>query len=134
VGNNTISDAAIMAALGRQMTRAVARQTVTAGNLANLETPGYRAKEVTFATALDAELKQTASVPVATHSAHFGAAPQSEGTVQEKAGATPRRDGNNVQVDQELLALARAGGDFNQAQTVLSAKFRLIRYAINEAR
>jgi flagellar basal-body rod protein FlgB len=49
VGSNTISDNAIMEALGRHMTRAVARQTVTAGNLANLETPGYRAKEVTFA-------------------------------------------------------------------------------------
>ena len=133
MGNNTISDAAIMAALGRQMTRAVARQTVTAGNLANMETPGFRAKEVTFASALDAQLNQP-SIPTATHPAHFGAAAQTEGTVQEKAGAAARRDGNNVQVDQELLALARAAGDFNQAQTVLSAKFRLIRYAINEAR
>ena len=133
MGNNTISDTAIMEALGRQMTRAVARQTVTTGNLANLETPGYRAKEVTFASALDAQLTQTSS-PVATHKAHFGAAAATEGTVQEKAGVGSRRDGNNVQVDQELLGLASAAGDFSKAQTVLSAKFRLIRYAINEAR
>jgi len=39
-----------------------------------------------------------------------------------------------VQLDRELLALGRAGGDFNAAQTILAAKFRLVRYAINEGR
>jgi flagellar basal body rod protein FlgB len=38
---HTISDAAITAVLRRQMTRAVGR-----GNLANLNRPGYRAKDV----------------------------------------------------------------------------------------
>ena len=48
---NEISDGAIMAALGRQMTTAVARQVVAAGNLANIDTPGYRTKEVQFSDA-----------------------------------------------------------------------------------
>jgi hypothetical protein len=39
-----------------------------------------------------------------------------------------------VQLDRELLGLTRAGGEFTQAQTVLAAKFRLVRYAINEGR
>jgi hypothetical protein len=39
-----------------------------------------------------------------------------------------------VQLDRELLGLARAGGDFSAAQTMLAAKFRLVRYAINEGR
>jgi len=46
--SNTISDSSIMAALGRQMTRAVAREAVASDNLANLDTPGYHTKEVTF--------------------------------------------------------------------------------------
>ena len=45
-----------------------------------------------------------------------------------------RRDGNNVQLDSELLALNRAAGDFSAAQTALAAKFKLVRYAINEGR
>ena len=49
-------------------------------------------------------------------------------------GLDPRLDGNNVQLDRELIALGRAGGDFNAAQTILAAKFRLVRYAINEGR
>ena len=46
---NDISDGAIMAALGRQMNQAVAKQAVAAGNLANIDTPGYRARETSFA-------------------------------------------------------------------------------------
>ena len=49
-------------------------------------------------------------------------------------GSTSRRDGNNVQLDRELLTMTRAAGDFAAAQTALSAKFRLVRYAINEGR
>jgi flagellar basal body rod protein FlgB len=43
-----------------------------------------------------------------------------------------RLDGNNVQLDHELLKLTQASGDFAAAQAVLSNKFRQIRYAINE--
>ena len=131
---NTISDAAINAALGRQMTQAVARQAVAAGNLANLDTPGYRAKDVKFADVLDGELN--AGVIATTNSQHIGppagsaARPQTD----EAIGLAARRDGNNVQLDRELLNMTKAGGDFTAAQTVLAAKFRLVRYAINEGR
>jgi flagellar basal-body rod protein FlgB len=131
---NTISDAAITAALGRQMTQAVARQAVAAGNLANLDTPGYRTKEVKFADVLDGEL--TAGTLTTTNAAHIGPGTGS-GAAPEAGDATglaARRDGNNVQLDRELLGMTRAAGDFNAAQTVLAAKFRLVRYAINESR
>jgi flagellar basal-body rod protein FlgB len=128
------SDAAIMAALGRQMTRAVQRQAVAAGNLANLDTPGYRTKEVRFAEALDDAIGPVGLA--ATNPQHFGAtvAPADLSDVRETDGLAARRDGNNVQLDRELLALGRAGGDFTKAQTALAAKFRLVRYAINEGR
>jgi len=112
---NDISDNAIMAALGRQMTRSVARETVAASNLANIDTPGYRTREVTFDDTLDEVLSQPAAV-------------------KEVRGLPSRRDGNNVQLDHELLTLNRASADFSAAQTALAAKFRLVRYAINEGR
>jgi flagellar basal-body rod protein FlgB len=132
--SDTISDAAITAALGRQMTRAVARQAVAAGNLANLDTPGYRAKELQFSDILRTEL-ETASL-VATDARHFGTTAGASETPApvEAAGLAARRDGNTVQLDRELLAMTRAAGDFSAAQTVLAAKFRLVRYAINEGR
>lgn len=124
-----ISDAAILAALGRQLNSAVAKQTVAASNLANLETPGYRTRDVSFDDALDGELGAVAR----TNTSHL-AAPDDAGQPVEVAGLASRRDGNNVQLDRELLALSKAGGDFSRAQTALTAKFRLVRYAINEGR
>jgi flagellar basal-body rod protein FlgB len=116
---DTITDSAIIAALGRQLNRAVARQQVAASNIANIDTPGYRAKEVQFAEALDASLNtEPADAPIVT----------------DAEGLAARRDGNTVQMDRELLNLTRASGDFSAAQTALAAKFRLVRYAINEGR
>jgi flagellar basal-body rod protein FlgB len=128
-----VTDAAITAALARQMTRAVQQQAVAAGNLANLDTPGYRTKEVRFDDALDAELG--AGSLSATNPRHFGAAAERAGADPVDAvGLASRRDGNNVQLDRELLNLGQAAGDFSAAQSVLAAKFRLVRYAINEGR
>ena len=127
---NDISDASIIAALGRHMTHTIARQTVAASNLANLDTPGYKTREASFADALEGELS-----PIAvTAPGHLsGGAGDAAGT-REVGGLPARRDGNTVQLDRELLAMNRAAGDFSAAQTALSAKFRLVRYAINEGR
>lgn len=97
------------------MTNAVAREVAAASNLANIDTPGYRTREATFADALDGELGRPAGT-------------------RDVEGLPARRDGNNVQLDRELLTLNRAAGDFSAAQTALAAKFRLVRYAINEGR
>jgi flagellar basal-body rod protein FlgB len=129
---NEISDSAVIAALRRQMTVAVARQVASAGNLANVDTPGYRAKEVTF----DETLGRKTAALTATNARHAGTARSSEsdGILVQDAEGPARRDGNTVQLDRELLTMGRAAGDFAAAQTALAAKFRLVRYAINEAR
>ena len=126
------TDAAIMAALGRQMNQAVQRQAVAAGNLANIDVPGYKTREVAFGDALDREL----AAPMATTNARHlgGATADPRPDAREVSGLEARRDGNNVQLDRELLSMSKANGDFNAAQTILAAKFRLVRYAINEGR
>ncbi len=124
-----ISDSNVITALRRQMTIAVARQVAAAGNLANVDTPGYKAREVTFADALKGRLALANS----TFGPKGGAAVD-PGIAVKEADGPERRDGNTVQLDRELLTMGRAAGDFAAAQTALAAKFRLVRYAINEAR
>src|SRR5688500_6221485 len=119
-----------MAALGRRMTQAVARETVAASNLANLDTPGFRAREATFAEALDSKMGGAKTLAL-TQPGHLDTSASVPPGSQETSGLASRRDGNNVQLDRELLALTRAAGDFSAAQTALAAKFRLVRYAIN---
>ena len=111
-----ITDAALVASLRRQMTISVAKQVAASGNLANVDTPEYKAVEPTFAETLDEQLTPD------------------DVRMQEVQGLEVRRDGNNVQLDRELLTMGRAAGDFSAAQTALAAKFRLIRYAINEGK
>jgi flagellar basal-body rod protein FlgB len=132
--SDPFSDAAIAAALGRHMTQAVQRQAAAVSNIANLDTPGYRTKEVQFLDALDDHL--AAAGMASSDPRHFGVASSTDVRSQmtDVEGLASRRDGNNVQIDRELLGLTRATGDFTKAQTVLAAKFRLVRYAINEGR
>jgi flagellar basal-body rod protein FlgB len=121
-----------MAALGRQMTQAVARQAVAAGNLANVDTPGYRAREATFGDILNGEVQKLEMTR--TDARQLRGAGEDGPQAREVEGLESRRDGNNVQLDRELLTMTRASADFAAAQTALSAKFRLIRFAINEGR
>ena len=125
---STISDSAVIDALRRQMAIAVAKQVASAGNLANVDTPNYKAKEVNFSETLKNKLSPA-------NSTFPGASAGNGGVVlQEVEGLPQRRDGNTVQLDRELLQMSRAAGDFAAAQTALAAKFRLVRYAINEGR
>jgi flagellar basal-body rod protein FlgB len=125
-----ISDTSVIDALRRQMTIAVAKQVASAGNLANVDTPGYKAKEVTFSDALRSKLAPTNS----TFPASRTSGPAVDISVKDAEGLPARRDGNTVQLDRELLNMSRAAGDFSAAQTALAAKFRLVRYAINEGK
>src|SRR5215216_1696342 len=125
-----ISDTELVNALRRQMTIAAAKQVASAGNLANIDTPNFKAVEVSFADALDAQM----AAPVATQAGHLGQPATSPLRTQEIRDTPARRDGNTVVLDHELLTMNRAAGDFSAAQTALAAKFRLVRYAINEVR
>ena len=127
---NDISESNVISALRRQMTIAVAKQVAAAGNLANIDTPGYKAKEVTFADTLKGKLAPASNSTFPTK----GSTPADSGISIKEAAGPERRDGNTVQLDKELLTMGRASGDFAAAQTALAAKFRLVRYAINESK
>jgi flagellar basal-body rod protein FlgB len=130
---NEIADSSIMSALGRQMTRAVAKQLVAAGNLANIDTPGYRTRTVSFDDVLDQQLQMPLK-PAASGRSAAATLPGNAPAAVEADGLPMRRDGNNVQLDRELLDMTKASADFSAAQAALAAKFRLIRYAINEGK
>ena len=125
------SDSGVMAALRQQLTLAAARQAVAASNLANVNTPGYRAREADFEQALEGKLGDNLQL---TNARHLPAAEPAGPATREAEGLAARLDGNNVQIDRELLSMTQAAGEFARAQTALAAKFRLVRYAINEAR
>jgi flagellar basal-body rod protein FlgB len=115
------------------MTIATAREMAATSNLANVNTPGYKTRDVAFAQALDRQLQGLEQE--STDPRHLGGAATAAGVSTSAVDDLPeRRDGNNVQIDRELMSMTRAASDFAAAQTVLAAKFRLVRYAINEGK
>jgi flagellar basal-body rod protein FlgB len=128
-----IRDTAIIDALRRQMAIAAAKQVVAAGNLANVNTPGYRARAVDFTAALERELGGGISL-TGTSAGHLPGTITEAVSTEEVEGLPLRRDGNNVQIDRELMTMSTAAGEFARAQTALAARFRLVRYALNEGR
>jgi len=132
------NDAAITDALRRHMTLAAARGVVAASNLANADTPGYKAREVDFDQTLTRHVDEGVGL-TKTNARHIDgpittASSASMRTKESGDEAESRRDGNTVQIDKELLVMTGAAGDFARAQTVLAAKFKLLRYAINEGK
>jgi flagellar basal-body rod protein FlgB len=101
------------------MDAAVARQKTIARNLANVDTPGYRAKEVRFSRDLKEAL------------AHGGAADVSGieiETVERDGPVKP--DGNSVDLDRELSELSGNALAYQALVTLVSMKTNLVRSAI----
>lgn len=73
-----------------------ARHSAIANNLANANTPGYKRNEVPFESALSQALK----VHNIDHPAAFNP------SMVKNAGGSIRADGNNVDMEQEMVRLA----------------------------
>lgn len=86
------------------------RQQVLVGNVANAQTPGYKAREIDFASAFDTISKGEApgGALVRTHAAHMGLDSEGGADVFEKKTALqPSADGSNVDLDEERAHLAQ---------------------------
>jgi flagellar basal-body rod protein FlgB len=115
----------------------MARQEVVASNLANVDTPGFIAKDVPF----DAYLAQAnapeggGSVPVATNPRHIGAMPGAHALpppIREEGDPT-RVDGNNVVLEKEMTKMAENTVGYLTEVTLVSRKLRMIRSAIDDS-
>lgn len=108
----------------------VARQGVLAANVANADTPGFRGADLAF----DAALVRAAAPSAPAHPRHLpvdAAAP--DWRVVARDGA-PRPDGNDVNLDRELIELTRNAGAFSQQAEVLSRLIALRQLALGRGR
>jgi flagellar basal-body rod protein FlgB len=106
--------------LGDQLSRYLdllsARQRLVGANLANLDTPGYRTKDIDF------------------HFEFMSATSPAAPNVIQPEGLLVKNDGNDVNLNRETRLLAENVLRFNAASTLLKGEMRLIRHAIGEGR
>jgi flagellar basal-body rod protein FlgB len=141
-------DTAMTDALGRFLDVDVARYKLVTMNLANIDTPGYRTRDLDFR----AELRRSAAAAAAAQAesgAEFGeeytkdygdedaqpvlASFHAAFSPQPRPvrGLMERPDGNNVSVERESLLLADVQMKYNLGVQLLKDQFHLISTAIN---
>jgi len=96
------------------------RQEVIAGNIANADTPGYRAVDFDFARELAA----------ATRRPGGAAAPLAPPRLQQIAAAQPSADGNTVDMDAERAKFADNAVRYEAALRALNGQLRTMLDAI----
>jgi flagellar basal-body rod protein FlgB len=122
-----------VALLRTTLDRAAKRSSLVASNLANLDTPAYRALDVQFqealeiAGSLDVERTDPRHLPV-------GPSPADLGTVVEVAADRVRNDGNTVDVDREMTLLAALQGKYQGAAEMVRKRFALLIYSATDGR
>jgi flagellar basal-body rod protein FlgB len=109
-------------ALGRYLDLTSQQMQMTASNMANVDTPGYKTQGFDFEQEFARQLNDTA-----------GAAGL-EGTqvsAQDVDGLVARPDGNNVSMDREGLQLAKAQMQFKLGVQLLKGEFSSVMSAIH---
>lgn len=89
-----------------------ARQRITSNNIANLETPGFTASNVTFEDSL--------------RSAVEAGDPASADILTSATTAAPGVNGNNVNLDEQTIIDSQSQLQFSLLSGAVSAKFDLI--------
>jgi flagellar basal-body rod protein FlgB len=106
--------------IARYLDLASTQARLTAGNMANIDTPGYKARGIDF----EAEMR----------SAIQGASPERDSQparVGFEDGLVARPDGNNVSMDRESLNLAEAQLKFKTGVAVLRQQYQMVMDAIH---
>lgn len=136
---------ALLGAIHQQMKHLAERQRVISQNIANSETGGYKAREVTgpdFAALLEAQGgnggKPRISRPrisLTSGMAAMGATPPQGGTriiLDPDTGET-KPDGNNVTLEEQLLKMGQLQADFAEMTNLYRKQLALMKTAIGKA-
>jgi flagellar basal-body rod protein FlgB len=122
--------------LSRTMDLTWQRNQAISSNIANAETPKYRAVDVSFGNELDrAFLEASGPSESRTNPRHLdvdGTAKASK-AVTDTSGAT-KPDGNNVDIDLQMGRLAQNSGEYANAARLIKRQIGLLRTAIRESR
>ncbi len=123
-------------ALREVLNFAQARHGILAGNIANIDTPGYRVRDLSVET-FQQRLKE------AIESRHTPSHHVSEGMVADDPSDAMHEvresmknilfhDGSDVALEQQVTELTKNQMMYNMAITIISNQFRLLQTAVSE--
>ena len=114
------------------------RNTVIRNNIANVETPGFKASEVEFESLMSQALSGTGFQGVRTHARHIEIGSGNPANVRPRIikneSTSMRMDGNNVDIEAENVKLAQNSIYYNTLLEKMNSEIRRLRTAISEGR
>ena len=108
------------------MSGLAARQRAIANNVANVDTPGFKASEVRFEDALKTAISRGTGATANQTSLN---AASSRSTLVD--GTSIRADGNNVDIDHEMELLGEANLNYSAMTQVMSTRLGILRNVIS---
>jgi flagellar basal-body rod protein FlgB len=107
------------------------RNEVLSSNIANADTPNYKARDVDFGAALKNAQNGTLALrkTSALHSAAANAG-RAGGDLKFRVPTQPSIDGNTVQTDVEQAAFAENALQYRASLTFLNGTIQTLRYAL----
>ncbi len=118
--------------LKRELDHQLRRSELTAANVANIDTPGYKGRDVEFVHALQQAGGLQLKVTDQRHITEGGGAAAAPVAAVRENPNPGRADGNNVDIDSEMLKLSQINIQYNIAVQLMTKKLQGIRNAINE--
>ncbi|AEE96047.1 flagellar basal body rod protein FlgB [Mahella australiensis] len=111
------------------------RNQVISDNVANVDTPGFKASKVAFEDVLKGALDDNALKGKVTNIKHIPIGALSAKDVQpqvlQSQNTSMRMDGNNVDIDLEMADLAKTTIAYNAVIQKMTKEFQMLRSAIN---
>ena len=127
--------------LERSLDARLLRHNVLAGNLANAETPGFLAKDVDVAAAMAADAHPATGSAAGATGERAGDIPLSLAGSAGASGPSPLvatgageagLDGNGVDVDRTLAAVAENAIQYGAAARAVQKKLAILRYVASD--
>lgn len=122
----SLIDSGLLNFIESQLTVATRRQEALSANIANADTPGYRARDVRFN-----EQMQMLSAS-GTSAAHISPGGADSRFQMIDVDTEVKPNGNSVDLDRELTEVTKNGLEFITLMQFLQNKLRMLRYSISE--
>lgn len=139
---SSILDSSTVPVLEQVVNFTQARHGVLAGNIANIDTPGYRTRDIStekfqekLKDAVDYRRKAAQSPTFAINAELAGRAVTGRdgmNEVRETAKSILYHDDSNVSIEQQVAEISKNQAQHNLAVSLMTAQFRLLRAAISE--
>jgi len=114
------------------------RSAVIRNNIANVETPGFKASDVEFESLMARSLQGSGFSHAKTHPGHRDFSTDDISSVKsrivQREDLAMRMDGNNVDIEAENVKLAQNSLYYNTLLEKMNSELRRLRSAISEGR